>query len=179
MYWEIPGSWFPDIGVEIEIDPATASGAEPGQAREAEGPPVARRDVAPPLRRWAAARLVVNDPSRWGSLLARAYALDRRGGAAVMSGLLDAVEHLAAPAQDVLIAKAVVGSDHAVRRSGLELVATRHGIQAACDLAKHDPNTRIRSWAESLVGSELEGTVDAGESTSRRAASTAAQPTLL
>ena len=95
--------------------------------------------------------MVRRDASRWGPLFARARALDSRSGAAVMCGLLDAIEHVPAPTRDLLVAAAVDWPAAAVRKLGLELVVDAQGPAAAYELAKDDPNARIRTWAESLL----------------------------
>ena len=101
VYWQVPDEWFGDefIVIELGVDVAGLDQDEDVP----DGPAVARREVVPPLRRWAAAHVVARDPSAWSSVFARARVLDARGGAAVAAGLLDAVESLMPKAQDLLI----------------------------------------------------------------------------
>ena len=80
--------------------------------------------------------------------------MDRRGGAALMSGLLDAIDALTAATQRLLIDAAVEWPNEAVRRLGLARIADRDGPQAAYDKAHNDPNARVRSWAQSLIDAE-------------------------
>jgi hypothetical protein len=149
VYWAVPDHWLGDEVIVIEID---ADAGLPADApAERDGPAVVRREVPPPLRRWGTGWLVRRDPGRWGPLFARARALDSRSGAAVMCGLLDAIEDLPAPSHDLLTAEAVRWPDHAVRKIGLDLVADAQGPAAAYELARDDPNARIRTWAESLL----------------------------
>ncbi len=116
-----------------------------------DGPAVVRREVAPPLRRWAAAHVAAQDPAAWSSVLARARALDARGGAAVAAGILDAVASLMPKVQDLLIREATRWPNQAVRQLGLALVAEPQGSDAAYALARDDPNARVRAWADSLM----------------------------
>jgi hypothetical protein len=163
VYWRVPDSWFGDDGIEIDL----THGGDPGPVSESTDsnpePTVARRSVQPPLRRWAAARIVRSDPTTWSHLLARAREIDRRGGAALMSGLLDAIDALAAPTQKLLIDAAVAWRSEAARRLGLALIADRDGSQAAYDRAHNDPNARVRSWAQSLIEAKPVETSKANE----------------
>ncbi len=98
VYWAIPDEWFSD-GVVIVLADEIAEGTEARDdahdgERDVEAGAVARREVSPPLRRWAAAWLVRRDASTWSSALARSNELDSRGAAAIISGLLDAREAL-------------------------------------------------------------------------------------
>lgn len=104
VYWQAPEEWFED-GTEILLEDTTHPGsADPGTTSTPTDtkPIVIAREIRPPLRRWAAARLVKRDPAIWGSVLQRSNGLDSRSGAAVMLGLLDAIDSLPEPAQSVL-----------------------------------------------------------------------------
>lgn len=154
VYWQVPDSWFGDDSIVIDLTEGSDPAPEPKSTDSDLGPTVARRSVHPPLRRWASARIVRRDPTAWGHLFARARGMDRRGGAALMSGLLDAIDTLTAATQRLLIDAAVEWRNDAVRRLGLALIADRDGPQAAYDKAHHDPNARVRSWAQSLIEAE-------------------------
>lgn len=78
MYWPVPHEWFSE-----ESDDA---GEDADEVSVSEGPAVAARAVAPPLRRWAAAHLLAREPAAWPRLLARAQDLEARHGAAVVPG---------------------------------------------------------------------------------------------
>lgn len=79
------------------------------------------REIRPPLRRWAAARLVRRDPAIWSSVLQRTGGLDARSGAAVMLGLLDAIDSLPGPAQSMLRRRAADWPKRDVRAAGERL----------------------------------------------------------
>ena len=172
VYWHVPDEWFSDDGIEIEFGPGPQEGAANAAADTDESTPqpaVARREVFPPLRRWAAARALSRAPDSWAALRARAKELGARPGAAVMCGVLDAVDVLPPPAQALLIDDGITWSDHAVRLLALGRLAERDGPAAAFDIAQHDPNGRVRRWAAAL----LEEDSSDGESpaTSRRSTS--------
>jgi hypothetical protein len=109
VYWRAPEEWFED---EIEIileDLSDSESAGPDTASTPTdgSPTMIAREIRPPLRRWAAAHLVRRDPSIWASVLQAGSGLDTRSGAAVMLGLLDAIDSLPEPAQSVLRRRAV------------------------------------------------------------------------
>jgi hypothetical protein len=102
VYWEAPADWFSG-GFEIDIDGAPWAVVEPpavaASPSEDDRPVVVEREVRPPLRRWAAERVVRSDAGSWSKVLGRARQLDARASAAVMRGLLDAIEVLTPDAQ--------------------------------------------------------------------------------
>ena len=102
VYWEAPAEWFSG-GFEIDLDGVPwAVVAPPGVAAspsEEDGPVVVEREVRTPLRRWAAERVVRADAGSWSRVLGRARQLDARASAAVMRGVLDAIDVLTPDAQ--------------------------------------------------------------------------------
>lgn len=76
LFWEVPDEWF-GVEILIAIDEADQEFVE-GEEDDDERPTVARRQVYPPLRRWAAGRLVGRDPQRWGDVYERAGRHRRR-----------------------------------------------------------------------------------------------------
>lgn len=148
VFWPIPDGWFSGETVSIALEPDGEGDVV--DEDETEGPVVARREVWPPLRRWAAAHELQREPVRWEALLARVGQLKARHAAAVIAGLVDGIDALELDAQSVLIEQVVRWPEHGVRRQALELVVEREGPERAYALAKNDPSRRIRSWAESL-----------------------------
>lgn len=150
LYWQIPDDWFGEDSVVIDLE---SGGPPPGEeaAERPDGPAVVRREVFPPLRRWASSRLTHGDATAWGGLLARARDLGGRGGASLVSGLLDAIGSLPLAAQDVLVDMAIEWPDQAVRLLGFGQLAQRKGPQAAHDRAIRDRSARVRAWADSIL----------------------------
>lgn len=146
LYWAMPDDWFSEEGIVI----GEVGDAAPEDSGD-DGPAVARREVVPPLRRWAAGRLVRRQPERWGALHRRARHLDARSAAAVVSGLIDAIEVLTAATQEFLIGEAVRWPQVSVRRQGIGLVAERQGAEAAHALAARDASAGVRAWGEKLL----------------------------
>lgn len=148
VYWPVPDAWFTAESVTMVVSDDAGEGA--AQVAVSEGPAVAARDVAPPLRRWAAARLVAGEPAAWTRLLERAQDLDARHGAAVVAGMFDSIDCLPSGAQDWLVTKGTTWPHHSVRRAALEVVAVRDGAHVAVQRARADPNAKIRDWAATL-----------------------------
>jgi hypothetical protein len=148
VYWPVPDAWFTEESVALVVSDDVGEGAD--DVALSEGPALAARDVAPPLRRWAAARLVAGEPAAWTRLLARAQDLDARHGAAVVAGMFDSIERLPGAAQAWLVSKGLTWPHHSVRRAALEVVAVRDGAHVALELAREDPNAKIRDWAATL-----------------------------
>lgn len=162
VYWHVPDEWFAggdEIVVDLggagpvdETDVDAVVDADVDDASEADdGPTVARRDVWPPLRRWAASHLLATSPDAWSELWARASELDARSAAAIVAGVLDGVEVLEPAAQRLVIDRGVGWPDSSVRRRALELIAARDGADEARRRGAVDPNARIRAWAARLV----------------------------
>ena len=150
LYWVVPEDWFG--GQEILVmglDDVAVDGDDDG-SDDGEGACVARQ-VHPPLRRWAAARVVSTDPTEVGAVFERTGEVDARSAAAIMAGLLDVIDRVDAATRDRLIDAAVEWPEHGVRRAGIELVAARDGEIVAHELAARDPNARIREWAPTLL----------------------------
>lgn len=116
----------------VEVDPVT--------------PVPVERTIAPPLRRWAAATALRRDPGQFASVVERALGLEPRGGAAVMAGVLDAVEVLGADDARASIAMGLAWPRGSVRIQALDLVA-EVDPEAAAQRATGDPDAKVRAWA--------------------------------
>ena len=148
VYWPVPDAWFTAESVALVVSDDVGEDAD--EVAVSEGPAVAAREVAPPLRRWAAARLVAREPAGWPRLLARAEDLDARHGAAVAAGMFDSIGLMPAAARDWLVTKGTTWPHQSVRRAALEVVAARDGEPVAFQLAHADPDAKIRAWAATL-----------------------------
>lgn len=122
VFWQAPVEWFRG-GTAIALEPEGRHVVDPPPPDEHEGPYVAAREVRPPLRRWAAARLASSNPARWPGLVQRAHELDSRGGAAVMRGLLDTVDVMEPKVRRVLLDLAAGWPNKGVRRAATEKLA--------------------------------------------------------
>lgn len=95
-YWEAPSEWF---------SPSTDG-----------GPVMVAREVRPPLRRWAAVWEVRRTPSHWAGLVQRAREVDGPASAAIMCGLLEALDVLAPETQELVINLAADWPQREVRK---------------------------------------------------------------
>ena len=122
VYWKASAEWFDGLEIVIDGPDGESEETEDSPATvEDDGLVVVARQVRPPLRRWAAERLVRADPCMWGAMVARARELDARSGAAVVRGILDAIDILLPPAAKMLLALAADWPQRDVREAARQL----------------------------------------------------------
>lgn len=128
VYWEVPGEWLGGPAITIDFQSKTIETEpdeeEPDDSAD-EGPVVVAREVRPPLRRWAAGRIVRADPGMWSKLVTRARESDPRGGAAIVHGVLDGVEGLTPAARAAVAKLATTWPQHDVREAAAAITARR------------------------------------------------------
>jgi hypothetical protein len=177
VYWAVPDEWF-EGGAVIVLDEAGDVDPDEAETDEVEtdevetdevetdevdsGKTVARREVQPPLRRWAAERVVRGDPSFWPGVMQRSDELGGRRGAFVALGLLDALDVLPDATQGLLVEKAARARDQAVRLAGYERLAVRAGADVARERAKRDPSAKVRAWATKAASEPANDATAAG-----------------
>ena len=153
--------WFtaPTFAVELEVV-EIASVAELVNLRVSPVVPVGVSDVSvversvwPPLRRWAAARLVVQDPSCWRALLAAASGLPSRDGSLLAAGIMEAATHLPLTEQAEAVAAGLASGSGIVRLAALPALATLEGIDHASARAAADPSAKVRAWTPTVPAS--------------------------
>jgi len=125
VYWEAPGDWFGGPAIVIDLGQGGADDDEPDSEEAGDDASdrsvVFARKVRPPLRRWAAGRVVRADPASWGALVKRAQELDARSAAAIVRGILDGIDGLT-PAAQAMVVKLALGWPHrAVREAAADL----------------------------------------------------------
>jgi hypothetical protein len=108
-------------------------------------PVPSERSIAPPLRRWAAARVLRTDPDTFDAVRVRACELEVLGGSAVVSGVLDAIEALDEGSAREAIELGLSWARGSVRLLALDLLAV-HDPEAARNLAATDPDKKVRGW---------------------------------
>lgn len=126
VYWQVPGEWFGGPAITIDFDaPMTDTELDDeGQAEAADGGPVVvAREVRPPLRRWAARRIVRVDPGMWGNLVNRAKQSDPRAGAAIVRGVLDGIDGLTPAARAAVVRLATTWPQRDVREAAAAITA--------------------------------------------------------
>lgn len=105
-----------------------------------------RRRLEPPLRRWAGARALRNDPGRLDDLLESADGLPPRHRDALLHGLLDAAGSLEAGQRRRLVNRALRSGIARVRRAALDRLCELDGPQAALRRAASDADRTVRAW---------------------------------
>ena len=133
IYWEAPGDWFGGPEIVIDLEPGTDD--EPDGADLAghagDRPVVVAREVRPPLRRWAAGRVVRAEPASWAALVKRARELEAPGGAGIVRGILDGIDNLAPAARAAVLKLAADWPQRDVRKAAAEMTARRKPTDAS------------------------------------------------
>lgn len=134
--------------VEIDLDPS--SGRRQRRPRKVKVDPrtqmTTNRSVRPPLRSWAATRLLLRRQVEASELLERAHALSARDGAAVVTGGVHAADELDADESRKLLEAALRWPDKAPRLAALKHLATHDEQGRAEALAADDRDASIRAW---------------------------------
>jgi hypothetical protein len=110
-----------------------------------------RRPLRPPLRRWAAGRLLHRYPHRLDEIRQRTGCLPARDAAAAMGGVLDEIEVLANQQVDEVVRDALDWPHRSVRLRALRLLAAGGHPDEAVARAQSDPDASIRAAAPQLL----------------------------
>jgi hypothetical protein len=105
-----------------------------------------QRQVEPPLRRWAAARALRNDPGRLKDLLEQADGMPPRHRDALLHGLLDAADGLDAAGHRRLVTRALRSGIARVRRAALDRLCELDGPESARRREGADADQTVRAW---------------------------------
>jgi hypothetical protein len=140
LMWPVPQQWVGDGFVRLP-----RNRRPPGA-----GDLVVERQVPPPLRRWAAARVAARRPDRIADALERVMEVDARSGDAIMTGLLDGADRLPREAREVLLDLAYAWPCGSVRLRALKLLAEADPSTAA-ERGREDASETVRIWASRLM----------------------------
>jgi len=143
LAWLVPEQWIRDGTVRLPH-----KRRKPGRIAV-----VIDRPIPPPLRRWAAARVVAGEPRTATDVLGRVNEMDSRSGDAAMAGLLDAASALPPEDRDALTELDCAWPSGAVRLRALKLLAETDE-QAALRRAAHDASGTIRTWGQKRASPE-------------------------
>jgi hypothetical protein len=145
----------------LEFDPAGG----PARTVEVDKDATAQdeRRVEPPLRRWGAARMLRNDPSRLGDLLARADSLPPRHRDALLHGLLDSFDGVDTDQRRLLVHRASGSGIARVRRAALDRLCELDGPKVAQRRARSDPDRTVRACRP--PGSPAQGQLELPDAT--------------
>ena len=156
VYWEVPGEWFDGPAIIIDLGPGSFVDDpddddpedEGAEDTSGDGPALVARKVRPPLRRWAAGRLVRADPAMWGPLMNRARESDPRGGAGIVRGVLDGIDGLTPAARGAVVKVATGWPQRAVREAALATIARSENDSTSPPIAPAARSTSPRDPAQ-------------------------------
>ena len=139
---EFPLGWVSERWVEVDPSDGTS------RAVTVDGETMTRdeRRPEPPLRRWAAARALRDDPARLDDLLHSADILPPRHRDALLHGLLDAADHLEPGRRRLLVRRGLRSGIARVRRAALDRLCELDGPDAARRRARSDADRTVRDW---------------------------------
>jgi hypothetical protein len=138
-----PLAWVSPEWLEIDLE-------HPGSGKalvvDEDTPARDRRRVAPPLRRWAAHRVLSFAPWRLEELLIVAPRLDPHARGALILGMLDAAARLSEGGCRKLVRLGLSTGMARVRRAALDVLCELDGVDAALARARSDGDASVRSW---------------------------------
>lgn len=143
--YRYPVSW---IGTEwraVAIGDGDAVDEQSIERLDPETPVASVRYIAPPLRRWAAERLLRGEPRNFDKLQALAFKHGTRDGDAIVSGMIDAVRAAHPKLAPQAIELGLGWPRGSVRLLALDLLAMTDP-EAARRRAATDPDKKVRQW---------------------------------
>ena len=120
-------------GRTIRVDPNT--------------PTTAHRNVWPPLRTWAAGRVLMRHRTSAGDVLDHARSLPARDAAAVVTGAVRVVDDLDPDQARTVLNTALTWGHKAPRKAALERLLAGGEDDLVQTLTDNDPDVSIRRWA--------------------------------
>jgi hypothetical protein len=147
-----PLGWIGSTFIEFELDvPRRRRPPRQRTVRVDPSTPVtAERPVWPPLRSWAAERVLVRNRAAPNDVLERARALPARDGAAVVTGAVHAADDLNPEQAATIVDVALRWGHKGPRKAALEQLVARGETDRAQALAADDPDGSIRAWGRKL-----------------------------
>jgi len=149
--------WFGSSFIEFEL----AAPRQRGPVRERtvrvdpSTPVTTERAVWPPLRTWAAERVLARNRAAPGNVVERARALPARDGAAVVTGAVHAADDLSPDQARAVVDVALRWGQKAPRKAALERLIAWGQPDRAQALAADDPDASIRAWGRRLHSSDV------------------------
>ena len=128
----------PAPGRTIRVDPNT--------------PTTAHRYVWPPLRAWAAGRVLARHRASARDVLDHARSLPARDAAAVVTGAVRVVDDLDPDQARTVLNAAVTWGHKAPRKAALERLLAGGEDDLVQTLTDNDPDASIRRWASEQLG---------------------------
>jgi len=164
--FEYPARWINSGLIAIDLDGPEGPVSIPLGRVDPDSTVPVERDIAPPLRRWAAARVLRTDPRTLDRLRARAAELGPIDGGAIASGVLDAVDVLDASGARRAIELGLGWPRGSVRLLALDVLAAIDPENAARRAAT-DPDRKVRAWSPARLSRRAEPGRDGGRADRR------------
>ena len=160
--FEYPARWIGSEWIAIDLEGPEGSISIPIGRVDPDSTVASERDIAPPLRRWAAARVLRADSRMLDKLRARAAELRPIDGAAIVSGVLDAVDVLDASGARMAIELGLGWPRGSVRLLALDVLAASDPEDASRRAAA-DPDRKVRAWSPARLSPKGRTRSDGGE----------------
>lgn len=162
LRFEYPARWIGTEWISIDLEGPEGPVSIPIGRVDPDSTVPSERDIAPPLRRWAAARVLRTDPRTLDKLRARAAELGPIDGGAIVSGLLGAVEVLDASKAQRAIELGLGWPRGSVRLLALDVLAAIDPEDAS-RRAAIDPDRKVRAWSPARLSPKGRTRSDRGE----------------
>jgi hypothetical protein len=149
VHYRHPFWWVGTTLVEYDLD-----SRGPGRTVhiDPDTPMTAHRSVWPPLRAWAAGRVLGRHRASPCDVLEHARSLPAHDGAAVVTGAVRAAEHLDEDQSRTLLDAALTWGHRTPRKTALEKLLADGEDELVRTLAGNDPDASIRRWASEQLG---------------------------
>jgi hypothetical protein len=148
-----PLGWIGSSFVEIEIGAPRSRPPSPQRRTvrvDPTTPVTTQRSVWPPLRSWAAQRVLVRDRAAPADVLERARALPARDAAFVVTGAVYAANDIDPRQARTIVDVALRWGQKPPRKAALERLVAWGEADRAHALAADDPDASIRAWGRKL-----------------------------
>lgn len=160
--FEYPAKWIGSEWISIDLEGPEGPVSIPLERVDPDSTVPAKRYIAPPLRRWAAARVLRTDPRTLDKLRSRAAELGPIDGGAIASGVLDAVDVLDASGARMAIGLGLGWPRGSVRLLALDVLAAIDPEDAS-RRAAIDTDRKVRAWSPARLSPKGRTRSDRGE----------------
>ena len=160
--FEFSAGWLGGEWMTIDLEDPDGPASIPLEREDPHGTMVSERHIAPPLRRWASARVLRTDPRTLDKLRARAAELRPIDRGAIVSGVLDAVDVLDARGARLAIELGLGWPRGSVRLLALDVRAAIDPEDAS-RRAAIDPDRKVRAWSPARLSPKGRTRSDGGE----------------
>ena len=167
----LPAGMFDGIEIMLADDPdgnTRPVGANAPSAHDDDMEPIIARPIWPPLRRWAANRVVGHAPERWRALLNSSRSLPSRDGVAIAAGVMDAAASIPQPERAEALGAGLEWGSGTVRLAALPGFSDLRGIEDARARAAGDASAKVRAWTKRGRDERSSPAIDGDEALERQ-----------